>query len=192
MLLRAGFLHHPVKDEVVLVAHSVEKVLEKLSEVANVGLLLKLKTAAIVEVNAKFVWKVLGESLDRCRQFLVSDLLIFLFLGASGEALPRQAALIEVHKDEAEGLQVISAALLNTQVRVDRGIARSSSQILAIAVRDMLASLRVTEPLGQTEVNNVYVVLLLADSNQEVVWLYITMEEVPRMDKLNSLEHLIG
>ena len=75
---------------------------------------------------------------------------------------------------------------------VDRGIARGSSQILAIAVRDMLASLRVAEPLGQTEVNNVYVVLLLADSNQEVVRLNITMEEVPRMDKLNSLEHLIG
>ena len=56
----------------------------------------------------------------------------------------------------------------------------------------MLASLRVAEPLGQTEINNVYVVLLLADSNQEVVWLNITMEEVPRMDKLNSLEHLIG
>ena len=77
-------------------------------------------------------------------------------------------------------------------MRVDGGIARSSSQILAIAVRDMLASLRVSEPLGQTEINNVYVVLLLADSNQEVVWLNITMEEVPRMDKLNSLEHLIG
>ena len=56
----------------------------------------------------------------------------------------------------------------------------------------MLASLRVAEPLRQTEINNVYVVLLLADSNQEVVWLNITMEEVPRMDKLNSLEHLIG
>ena len=56
----------------------------------------------------------------------------------------------------------------------------------------MLASLRVAEPLSQTEINNVYVVLLLADSNQEVVWLNITMEEVPRMDKLNSLEHLIG
>ena len=56
----------------------------------------------------------------------------------------------------------------------------------------MLASLGVAEPLRQTEINNVYVVLLLADSNQEVVWLNITMEEVPRMDKLNSLEHLIG
>ena len=192
LLLRAGFLHHPVEDEVILVAHPVEKVLEKLSEVANVGLLLKLKTAAIVEVNAKFVWKVLGEGLDRCWQFLVSDLLIFLFLGASGEALPRQAALIEVHKDEAEGFEVISTTLLNAQVGVDGGIARGSCQILAIAVRDMLASLRVTEPLGQTEINNVYVVLLLANSNEEVVRLDITMEEVPRMDELDSLEHLIG
>ena len=56
----------------------------------------------------------------------------------------------------------------------------------------MLASLGVAEPLRQTEINNVYVVLLLADADEEVVRLDITMEEVPRMDKLNSLEHLIG
>ena len=42
----------------------------------------------------------------------------------------------------------------------------------------MFASLRVAEPLGQTEVNNVYIVLLLADADEEVVRLDITMEEV--------------
>ena len=42
----------------------------------------------------------------------------------------------------------------------------------------MLTSLWVTEPLGQTEVNNVYIVLLLADADEEVVRLDITMEEV--------------
>ena len=42
----------------------------------------------------------------------------------------------------------------------------------------MLTSLWVTEPLGQTKVNNVYVVLLLADADEEVVGLDITMEEV--------------
>ena len=42
----------------------------------------------------------------------------------------------------------------------------------------MLASLRVAEPLCQTEINNVYVVLLLADADEEVVRLDITMEEV--------------
>ena len=56
----------------------------------------------------------------------------------------------------------------------------------------MLASLGVAEPLRQTEINNVYIVLLLADADKEVVRLYITMEEVSRMDKLDSLEHLIG
>lgn len=61
---------------------------------------------------------------------------------------------------------------------VDGSIARGSCQILAIAVGDMFASLRVAEPLGQTEVNNVYIVLLLADADEEVVRLDITMEEV--------------
>ena len=77
-------------------------------------------------------------------------------------------------------------------MRIDGGIARSACQILAITVRDMLTSLWVAEPLRQSEVNHVYVVLLLADANEEIVGLDITMEEVPRVDKLDSLEHLIG
>ena len=56
----------------------------------------------------------------------------------------------------------------------------------------MLTSLWVAEPLRQSEVNHVHVVLLLADANEEIVGLDITMEEVPRVDKLDSLEHLIG
>lgn len=56
----------------------------------------------------------------------------------------------------------------------------------------MLTSLRVTEPLSQSEVNHVDVVLLLADTDEEVVWFDVTMKEVTRMHKLNALQHLIG
>ena len=43
----------------------------------------------------------------------------------------------------------------------------------------MLSSLGVTEALGEAEINNVDVVLLFADSNEEVVRFDITMEEMP-------------
>ena len=33
--------------------------------------------------------------------------------------------------------------------------------------------------------------LLLANSYQEIVWLYISVQKVPRMNKLNSLKHLV-
>ena len=34
--------------------------------------------------------------------------------------------------------------------------------------------------------------LLLSDTNQKVVWLHISVEEVTRVDELDSLQHLIG
>ena len=52
----------------------------------------------------------------------------------------------------------------------------------------MLASLRVTEALGKAEVDDIDVVLLLADSDQEVVRLDVSVQEVARVDKLNALE----
>lgn len=51
----------------------------------------------------------------------------------------------------------------------------------------MLACLGVTEPLGQTKVNYVYEVLFLSNSDQKVVWLHISMEEVSRVNELESL-----
>ena len=42
----------------------------------------------------------------------------------------------------------------------------------------MLASLWVSESLGQTEVDHIDVVLLLANTNKEVVWLDVSVEEM--------------
>lgn len=43
----------------------------------------------------------------------------------------------------------------------------------------MLSCLRVAEPFRKSEVNDVNVMLLLANANQEVVWLDIPMQEMP-------------
>ena len=67
LLLWAGLLDHPVEDEVVLVAHPIEQVLEKLAQVANVRLLLELQTAAVVQVDAELVGQVLRQRLYRRR-----------------------------------------------------------------------------------------------------------------------------
>lgn len=52
----------------------------------------------------------------------------------------------------------------------------------------MLSRLGVSEPLGKTKVNHIDIVLLLANSNQEVVRLDVSVKEVATVDKLNSLE----
>ena len=65
LLLWARLLDHPVEDKVVFVAHAVEKVLEKLAQVANVRLLLELEASAVVQIDTEFVRKVLRERLNR-------------------------------------------------------------------------------------------------------------------------------
>ena len=64
LLGRRGLLDHPVEDEVVLVAHSVEEVLEQFSQVADVWLLFELEAAAIVEVDAELIGQVLRQRLN--------------------------------------------------------------------------------------------------------------------------------
>ena len=62
---------------------------------------------------------------------------------------------------------------------VDGCVARGASQVLAIAVGDVLASFWVAEALGKAEVDDVDEVLLLLDPNQKIVWLDVPMQEVP-------------
>ena len=50
-------------------------------------------------------------------------------------------------------------------MRVYRGIPGRASQVLSIAIWDMLAGFRVSEALGESEVNHVYIVLLFANSD---------------------------
>jgi len=71
---------------------------------------------------------------------------------------------------------------------VDGCVPGSSSQVLAITVGDVLSSLGVAEALGQTEVDNVNVMLLLANSDQKVIRLDISMQEMARVDEFNSLK----
>jgi hypothetical protein len=52
----------------------------------------------------------------------------------------------------------------------------------------VLASFGISEALGETEIDNVDVVLFLADTNEEVVWLDVTVKEVTRVHEFNSLK----
>jgi hypothetical protein len=56
----------------------------------------------------------------------------------------------------------------------------------------VFASLGVSESLGKPKIDHIDVVLLFANANEEIVWLDISMQKVPRMDEFNSLEHLIS
>jgi hypothetical protein len=54
----------------------------------------------------------------------------------------------------------------------------------------MLSSFGVSESLGKSEINDIDVVLFLADPNQEVVRLNVSVEEVARVNEFYSLQLL--
>ena len=75
---------------------------------------------------------------------------------------------------------------------VDTRVSGCAGEVLAVSVGDMFSCLGVSEPLGKTEVNDVDEVLLLANADQEIVRLDVSVQKVSRVDKLKSLEHLVG
>ena len=68
------------------------------------------------------------------------------------------------------------------------GVTGGTGKVLAISIRNMLARLGVTESFCKTEIDYIYIVLFLANTNQEVVWLDVSMKEVSAVDKLDSLK----
>ncbi len=71
---------------------------------------------------------------------------------------------------------------------VDTGISGSSSQVLIFPIGYVLVCTGVTILLGQTKVNDVDEVSLLAQTHQEVVWLHVSVDEVLGMDVFDSAD----
>ena len=55
----------------------------------------------------------------------------------------------------------------------------------------MVACFRVSVPLCQTEVDDIYVVLAFSDADQEVVWFDVAVQEQPGVDVLDALDQLV-
>lgn len=86
--------------------------------------------------------------------------------------------------------EVVAAGLLNALVRVDGGVARGTSQVFAILVRDMLA-FGVLEALSEPKINDENIVLLcLRAANKEIVGLDVAMDDSLLVHLLNALDHL--
>ncbi len=71
---------------------------------------------------------------------------------------------------------------------VDGSVAGSAGEVLAITVGNVFPGFGVSESLGETEIDNVDVVLFFANADKEVVGFNISVQEVPRVYKFNSLE----
>ena len=68
------------------------------------------------------------------------------------------------------------------------GISGRSCEVLAIPVGDVLPCLWVSESLGQPKIDDINEMLLFANTYQEIVRFDISVQKVPGVDKLESLE----
>ena len=71
-------------------------------------------------------------------------------------------------------------------------VPRSPCEALSVLVRNVLARLWISVPLGEAEVDCKYVMLSLANTNQEIIRFDVSVEVEARMDILDSLNHLVG
>lgn len=86
----------------------------------------------------------------------------------------------------ADRLQIISARLLDTLVRVDRRVARRAGQVLAVLVWDVFA-LAVFKALSESEVNDVDLVFgLVRSPNQKIVRLDVAVNYPLLVHLLNA------
>ena len=77
-------------------------------------------------------------------------------------------------------------------MRIQTCISSRARQLLVILVADVASCTRVFVPLGQSEVDYVDYVLVVAHSYQEVVRLDVPMEEAALVNELDALQHLDG
>jgi len=121
---------------------------------------------------------------------LLSNLLVFLFVGGGLESLPRKASSEEVQEDVAKSLKIISPGLLAAQVRVDTHITSSSRQRLPLTIRNVLLGLGIAILFGHTKIDDMDDVGSLAAwaPNEKVVWLDVSVDQVFLMDGLDSGE----
>ncbi|RNA28985.1 hypothetical protein BpHYR1_011981 [Brachionus plicatilis] len=147
--------------------------------------IVESQRTTIAKIITEFGGKALAQLLNTGGHFFLAYPLVLLPLGLSLEALPGQRAPIEVHEHVAERFEIVSATLLYAHVRVDGRVARSAGQIFVLTVRDVLVSARIAEFFGQAKV------AFFGQTHQKVVRLDVPMNEVLRVDVLNTADGLV-
>lgn len=78
--------------------------------------------------------------------------------------------------------------LTDAQMSINGGIASSASQVLILAIGNMLMCTGIPVLLGQAEINNVDQIAFLAKTHQKVVWFDVSVNEILRVDVLNATD----
>ena len=192
-----------LKDEAILVPDEVghlgvptvllHAAFEQPEHVLVIGVLGELELSAVVHELAELFGVALAQLVHGDLELLLLDIVVLFILRPSRETLPRETAAQEVQQYVPDCLEVVTARLLVTNVRVDARIPRSTRQVLPLSERNVLP-VRVLVALGETEINDVDIVLaVVITSNQEVIRLDVSVDDaflVDLLDALNLFNHI--
>jgi len=185
---------HPVVLAVLNLTSALESLSEEITKVVVIGSVLETKVANVGQVLVELLWEAITEVLDGSSLLLLTNFLVLLLVGGSLEALPGQTAAEEVHEHVAEGLEIVTTGLLPAKMGVDAHVSCGTRERLSLPVWNVLLGLGVTVLLGHAEVDDVDNVRVLAvgTTDEEVVRLDVTVDEVLLVDGLYAGQHLLG
>ena len=109
-------LDRPVEDEVVFELALIMKLTEEPTKVSIVWSFVKVQVATVCHVSRHFFWIAQAERIDWSVDLALFDLLVLVVLVPSSQTLPGKFTFEHVKQDIAGSFQVISAALLNTEM----------------------------------------------------------------------------
>ena len=101
---------------------------------------------------------------------------ILFFASLGLDPLPGQPSFEEVDQNEAEALQVVTTALLDTDVGVETRVSSGACERFAVFVGNVLAGFWIPVLLGKAEVDDVDVMLAFAKAHQKVIRFDIPMQ----------------
>jgi hypothetical protein len=179
-------LDAPVKHVVVLVSLTDKEVPEELPQVGVVGLVVEPQSPSVVQKDGELVGEATAKEIRGCGHLLLHNPIVFLLLCSGLETLPGKRTTEEIHENIRERFEIIATSLLNTQVGVDGGVTGSTGEVLVLSVGNVKVGLRVSVLLGKAEINDIDLVSTLADSHQKVVWLDVTVDEITRVNVLDT------
>lgn len=104
LIVATSFLENPVELPVIIVAILRHHGLEQTAQVVVVGLLFKLKVAAVLQVLHELFGNAGSQLLNSGLALFVPNSIVLLILVLSLEALPRQLAFQKVEQDVANRL----------------------------------------------------------------------------------------
>lgn len=166
--------------------------LEEFDAPPIVGLLLEGERSAVLHEFLELMWVASTQLFQRRVDLLLLDVIVFLVLAAAWQTLPWEHAFNQIKQHVANGFEIVTTGLLDTLMGADGGVSCRTCQVLAVLVWDVLA-LAVHVALGKTEVDDVDVVARrVVTTDQEVVWLDISVDDSFFMHLLNTVYELLG